>query len=365
MDAIPQPLLGLPTPTAYLRPPRHRPGIVSLSSTRGRFQASFQLCHKGIAIAQSDDGSISFCFPGIWNVLACTRGRFSSRKQTVHWPVNRRRGVPRCEMAAGAQVSQASNSDWNGNVASSPCLTFGQRVRAFCFYITTYVVALPLFFVMLLVQPFVLIFDKHKRKAQHFINKIWASLTILLFYKAEIEGLENLPGPDEAAVYVSNHQSFLDIYTLFLLERPFKFISKTSNFLIPIIGWSMYLTGHVPLRRMDTRSQMECLRHCLNLVRQGVPVFFFPEGTRSRDGKMAQFKRGAFTIAAKAKVPIVPVSLIGTGKLMPNGFEGTLRPGSVKVIIHPPIQGSNPDELCEQSRAVISKSLLQHGLQVH
>jgi 1-acyl-sn-glycerol-3-phosphate acyltransferase len=138
----------------------------------------------------------------------------------------------------------------------SAAATFLQKVRAFCFYVTTYVVALPLFFVMLLMQPFVLAFDRHRRKAQHFINKIWSHLTILFFYKTEIHGLENLPGPDEAAVYVSNHQSILDIYTLFLLGRPFKFISKTSNFLIPIIGWSMYLTGHVPLRRMDTRSQM-------------------------------------------------------------------------------------------------------------
>ncbi|KAH7425635.1 hypothetical protein KP509_11G063600 [Ceratopteris richardii] len=243
--------------------------------------------------------------------------------------------------------------------------TFMQRARAFCFYFTTYLVAVPLFFVMLLVQPVVLILDRHKRKAQHFINKIWASLTIGLFYKAQIIGQENLPGPDDAAVYVSNHQSFLDIYTLFLLDRPFKFISKTSIFLIPIIGWSMYLTGHVPLRRMDTRSQMECLRHCQKLIKQGVPVFFFPEGTRSRDGKLAQFKRGAFTIAAKTQVPVVPITLIGTGMLMPNGLEGTLRPGSVKVIIHPPLHGSNADELCQQSRDIISKTLLQHGFGVH
>jgi 1-acyl-sn-glycerol-3-phosphate acyltransferase len=101
-----------------------------------------------------------------------------------------------------------------------------------------------------------------------------------------VRGVENLPKDTEAAVYVANHQSYLDIYSLFHLRRPFKararmraaacdaplpsaltphpaawhrppqFISKTSNFLIPIIGWSMYLTGHVPLKRMDRRSQM-------------------------------------------------------------------------------------------------------------
>lgn len=293
------------------------------------------------------------------------RGEFSPRMRRMHCRTKYNQRAPRCETVVGAQVSQFSNADWNKSTASTSGPTLGQRMRAICFYITTYIVAVPLFFIMLFIQPYVLIFDRHKRKAQHFINKIWANLTIFLFFKAEIEGLENLPGPDDGAVYVSNHQSFLDIYTLFLLGRPFKFISKTSIFLIPIIGWAMYLTGHVPLRRMDTKSQMECLRHCQKLIKQGVPVFFFPEGTRSRDGKMAKFKRGAFTIAAKAQVPVVPISLIGTGKLMPNGMEGTLRPGAVKVIIHPPLHGNDPDELSDQSRDVISRSLLQHGLEVH
>lgn len=290
--------------------------------------------------------------------------RVGSKQKPVHLHVCRRQRASRCELAARAAVSEASNPDWNGTFTSLSELTFWKRARAVCFYLITSLVALPLFVIMLLVHPFVLLFDKHKRKMQHTINKIWAALTIYPFYKTEIEGLENLPGPDEPAVYVSNHQSFLDIYTLFLLERPFKFISKTSNFLIPIIGWAMYLTGHVPLRRMDTKSQMECLRRCLNLVKSGVPIFFFPEGTRSRDGKMAHFKKGAFTIAAKANVPVIPVSLIGTGKLMPNGKEGTLRPGLVKVVIHPPIQGKDPDELCKLSRAVIAESLLNHGLEV-
>ncbi|KAI5079499.1 hypothetical protein GOP47_0004978 [Adiantum capillus-veneris] len=364
MDAIRKPLLGLPSPTAYLRAPSQRPGFVSFSQTCARLQASLRRCHKGMLVAQLEKESLSSCFRGVWDVSACSRYGLCAWRKKTHWRIGRKKGAARCEMTASAQVSQAPNSDWSGSTAPSGP-TFRQRVRAFCFYVTTYVVAFPLFFVMLFVQPYVLMLDRHKRKLQHFINKLWASLTIRLFYKAEIEGLENLPGPDEAAVYVSNHQSFLDIYTLFLLERPFKFISKTSNFLIPIIGWSMYLTGHIPLRRMDTKSQMECLRHCQKLIKQGVPVFFFPEGTRSRDGKMAQFKRGAFTIAAKAQVPVVPISLVGTGKLMPNGLEGTLRPGSVKVIVHPPIRGSNPDDLCEQSRNVISKSLLQHGLEVH
>lgn len=111
-----------------------------------------------------------------------------------------------------------------------------------------------------------------RRRAEHAINTVWAKLTTMLYYPVQIEGLENLPPINQPAVYVSNHQSFLvrcfmisrggtmtrqslgfpgsttrvclqDIYTLFHLHRDFKFISKTSNFLIPIIGWSMFLTG--------------------------------------------------------------------------------------------------------------------------
>lgn len=154
------------------------------------------------------------------------------------------------------------------------------KLRAVCFYLWTYILAVPLFVVMLVLQPFVLLFDKYRRKAQHVVNRIWASVTISPFYQAEIIGLENLPSSDEAAVYVANHQSFLDIYTLFLLGRPFKFISKTSNFLIPLIGWSMYLTGHVPLKRLDKRSQL--VRICFPIagcahLRQGTKDQMIPQ----------------------------------------------------------------------------------------
>jgi 1-acyl-sn-glycerol-3-phosphate acyltransferase len=223
----------------------------------------------------------------------------------------------RCQSMAGASMPQSSPDE---SFPTATDVTLAQKVRAIFFYVTTFVVAAPLFVLMLVLHPFVLLFDKHRRKAHHLVNK---------------------------------------------LGRPFKFISKTSNFLIPIIGWSMYLTGHVPLKRMDKRSQMECLKTCLELVKQGVSVLFFPEGTRSVDGKMAAFKKGAFTVAAKGGVPVVPISLIGTGNLMPNGLEWSLRPGCVKVVIHHPLEGSNADQLCEESRAIIADTLVKHGLSVH
>lgn len=109
---------------------------------------------------------------------------------------------------------------------------------------------------MLVLHPFVLLFDRYRRKAQHFIAKLWAMATVAPFFKIEFEGLENLPPQDVPAVYVSNHQSFLDIYTLLTLGRSFKFISKTGIFLYPIIGWAMSMMGLIPLKRMDSRSQL-------------------------------------------------------------------------------------------------------------
>lgn len=109
---------------------------------------------------------------------------------------------------------------------------------------------------MLVQHPFVLLFDRYQRKAQFFIAKIWALLTVSPFFRIKYEGLENLPPPNAPAVYVSNHQSYLDIYTLLTLGRSFKFISKTGIFLFPIIGWAMFMLGVIPLKRMDSRSQL-------------------------------------------------------------------------------------------------------------
>ena len=148
-----------------------------------------------------------------------------------------------------------------------------------------------------------------------------------------------------------------DIYTLFHLDRDFKFISKTSNFLIPIIGWSMFLTGHVMINRVDRRSQLECLKQCGELLKQGASVLFFPEGTRSKDRRMYEFKKGAFSVAAKAKVPVVPITLLGTGDLMPNKREYLLFPGKVRMVVHPQIPPTDADAMMAEAREVIASSL--------
>ncbi|KAL2524010.1 1-acyl-sn-glycerol-3-phosphate acyltransferase 1 [Abeliophyllum distichum] len=236
-------------------------------------------------------------------------------------------------------------------------IQLGSKIRGICFYAVTAFTAIFLFVLMLIEHPLVLLFDRYRRKAHYLVAKIWATLTVAPFMKIEFEGLENLPPPNTPAVYVSNHQSFLDIYTLLTLGRSFKFISKTAIFLFPIIGWAMFLMGVIPLKRMDSRSQLDCLKQCIALIKKGASVFFFPEGTRSKDGKLGPFKKGAFSVAVKTGVPVVPITLIGTGKIMPAGMEGQLNPGSVKVVVHQPIEGDSPDALSTQARDIIADSL--------
>ena len=86
-------------------------------------------------------------------------------------------------------------------------------------------------------------------------------------------------------------------------------------------------------------------------------MLFFPEGTRTSTGKMGDFKKGAFSVAVKAGAPVVPVTLVGTGALLPNGREGELYPGKLKLVVHPKVQSEDAEELAAAARASIASAL--------
>jgi 1-acyl-sn-glycerol-3-phosphate acyltransferase len=206
--------------------------------------------------------------------------------------------------------------------------------------------------------PFVLLADRSRRLAQHFVNNLWACASTAPFFGVEVEGRENLPKNSAPAVYVANHASFMDIFALFHLMRSFKFVSKTSNFLIPIVGWSMFLTGHVMINRVDRRSQLKCLGQCADLLKAGASCLFFPEGTRSKDGRMHGFKKGAFSVAAKAGVPVVPVTLLGTAGVMPNGREGEMYGGRIRIVVHPPVlPQKDAGKMADEARRAVASAL--------
>jgi 1-acyl-sn-glycerol-3-phosphate acyltransferase len=113
------------------------------------------------------------------------------------------------------------------------------------------------------------------------------------------------------------------------------------------------------LNREDATGFRDFVKIGKDLLSKGASLCIFPEGTRSVDGKLKPFKKGAFTIATKAKVPVVPVTILGAGDVMPSGHEGELYKGKIKVIVHPPIitRGKKTSEVADECRDAIASRL--------
>jgi 1-acyl-sn-glycerol-3-phosphate acyltransferase len=166
---------------------------------------------------------------------------------------------------------------------------------------------------------YALTFWDPRRRILHAYTSLWGAhyLAWAPFAGVELEGRERglAAGP---CVYVSNHQSMVDILAAFATRLPYLWVSKVENFFVPFLGWNMWLSGYVPLRRGNLASIRKMLRRCEVRIRQGASLFVFPEGTRSPDGELKSFYRGAFWVAARYRVPIVPVVIEGTARVLPK-----------------------------------------------
>ena len=189
------------------------------------------------------------------------------------------------------------------------------------FWAAIVVSSAALYPVALLIALLTAPFDR-RRRLLHLFTCLWASLYSWLnpAWRVYVLGRENVR-PDVAYVMVANHLSFLDILVLFRLFRHFKWVSKVEMFKIPAIGWNMWLNRYVPLRRGDKQSVLTMLETCRERLAEGSSLMIFPEGTRSRDGKLQPFKTGAFQLALEARVPILPIVVSGTSTALPkHGF---------------------------------------------
>jgi 1-acyl-sn-glycerol-3-phosphate acyltransferase len=161
------------------------------------------------------------------------------------------------------------------------------------------------------------------------------ALLWLLRVDVTVSGAAHVPpGP---ALYAANHASTLDILVVFgHLPVDFRIIFKQSVAFIPILGWSIWLGGHVPIDRRNPFRARRSLERAARRIAAGTNVVVFPEGTRSRDGRVGLFRRGSFSLAIEAGVPVVPVSIVGVKAVVPDGIP-SVRPGTVRVLIHPPM----------------------------
>ena len=192
---------------------------------------------------------------------------------------------------------------------------------------------------------------------------MWARLSMVVFgASVTVEGVENLPPAGEPVMYCPNHCSFLDIFALSgYLPRRFKYISKMEILRIPLIGWAMALAKHIAIRRTDRASQLKTLKDAIETLKDGNSLVTFPEGTRSKDGRIADFKKGPFTMASRAGVRIVPISIIGTHLFQPPGaFVPFAIPRGVRIVCHPPLDApkdKKEDESLQAAKAAIISAL--------
>lgn len=168
--------------------------------------------------------------------------------------------------------------------------------------------------------------------------------------------------PQQSYVIASNHLSLIDIPVLYgWLDLDLKWVMKKEVRNIPVIGVGCALLGHIFLDRANREAAIETLQAFRSRLAPGTSILFFPEGTRSRDGKLHAFKMGAFHMARDLELPILPVTIRGTEAILPpDGID--LSPGRAEMIIHPPISQAqvcsmDAEALRDMTREIIAAPL--------
>jgi len=195
--------------------------------------------------------------------------------------------------------------------------------------ITIFMFVSVLFFAIILYP-----FDK-KRKIPQMHAFLWSDLIIALnpYWDVEISDLKNIDR-SKTYVIVANHQSLSDIILLYQTKMQFKWIANEYLFKLPIIGLSMSITKHIKLRKGNLGSIKNAYQEASEWLRRGMSIMLFPEGTRSNGYGLKEFQNGAFKLAIKEQVPILPISIKGTGNAIPRGSRlfVTKIPLSIKVL---------------------------------
>ncbi len=195
----------------------------------------------------------------------------------------------------------------------------------------------------------------------HRVANIWAKMLLAVANtKVDIIGAENVI-MGKPQIFMANHQSDFDILIVLAhLQGQFRWIVKKELFQIPIFGRAMQSAGYIEIDREDREKAMMSLDKAATKIRDGKSVMSFPEGTRSKDGRIKPFKHGMFYLAIKSGVPIVPISIIGAGEIMPKRSL-RVKSGKVTMVIDEPIDTSgysieNRQELIDRVQNIIAKN---------
>jgi len=199
----------------------------------------------------------------------------------------------------------------------------------------------------------------------HKIAKLWARMLLWLTNtRVEVIGRENVLR-EKPQIFMANHQSDFDILIVLAhIPGQFRWIAKKELFKIPVFGKAMRNAGYIEIDRQNHEKALKSLDEAARKIREGKSVVTFPEGTRSRDGKIKPFKQGMFHLAIQAGVPIVPISIIGASEIMPKRTL-KVKPGKITMVIERPVDVKgytleNRGELIEKVRHIIVTNFENH-----
>jgi 1-acyl-sn-glycerol-3-phosphate acyltransferase len=191
---------------------------------------------------------------------------------------------------------------------------------------------------------------------------IWARLLVWATpMRLTVYGRENID-KKQSYVVVSNHQSQYDILALYgWLGVDFKWVMKLELRKVPILGVACYKLGHIYIDRSNTQAALNSINTAKQKITGGTSVLFFPEGSRSRDGQLRSFKKGAFKMALDLEVPILPITINHTRNILPSDSID-LFPGRASMTIHPPVSidgydNANLNELIEKVKGIIAAKI--------
>jgi len=195
-----------------------------------------------------------------------------------------------------------------------------------------------------------------QRTAFH-CGTVWAKgLAWVSFVRVRVAGRESAR-PGQSYVIMTNHQGDYDVVALYgYLHLQFRWVIKQELRKVPVLGWACEKIGHIFIDRSHSRRAIASLEAAKPRLAGGVSVLFFPEGTRSPDGRLGPFKKGGFAMARQLDLPILPVSLAGSWTILPKGCLFP-RPGTIHLRFHPPVAPADhpgDEALMAAVRAAIS-----------
>lgn len=216
-----------------------------------------------------------------------------------------------------------------------------------------------LLFVWLPVMAVVRLFDRDKTRYRtgYLFRKLGLAMSrVNPLWKISIEGNVSI-NDREPYVIVSNHLSNADIPVISNLPWEMKWIAKRELFEIPIVGWMMKLAGDIPVDRGAGRQKLSTFKKCIFYLRNKTSVIFFPEGTRSRDGRLYRFSKGAFELAIREQVPVLPLVIDGTHGCLPKNswvFKPDVH-ARLTILDSVPTTGMTSDQVDELIETVRNK----------